>query len=315
MRSTPGRSFLCLIRSLGMNATANNGAMVRSMHASTSHDRTHWQHGPIDVVMDLHGSIKQIEAAKQALWLRFPQCLPELVGELAALRMNCSLYEGVFSSVIANRMQQAVLPFKKQFITPMAAVAGSVAQELLDIAAKFELSKIIVNNGGDVAIYGRANEKITVALLAPVGFAEFIFPDPAEYGVATSGWSGRSFSLGIADAVTVVAPAASQADAAATMIANAVGPQIQHSAIHRMPASSLKDDTDLGDQLVTTVVEALPRHLVLQALSQGEVYARELIERDLILSASLSVQGQSVIVTHSAANLAHFQSFQIKLAA
>ena len=41
-------------------------------------------------------------------------------------------------------------------------------------------------------------------------------------GIATSGWRGRSFSLGIADAVTVLAATAAEADAAATVIANAV---------------------------------------------------------------------------------------------
>jgi uncharacterized protein len=299
-----------------MQATANNGATVKQLACFGAHDRTHWQHGPIDIVMDLHGPMDQIDSAKQAIWLRFPHCLPELVGELAALRSNCShLKNNPFAGAIANRMWLAVLPFQTQFITPMAAVAGSVAQELLNIAKGFGLRKIIVNNGGDVAIYALADETITIGLLAPNGVAEFFFSETREFGIATSGWSGRSFSLGIADAVTVVAGTASQADAAATMIANAVSPQLLHSKIHRLPASSLKDDTDLGDQLVTTSVGALPRNLVLEALSQGEIYARDLLRRKLILSASLSLQGESVIVTDSASDLARLQPFQFKLAA
>jgi uncharacterized protein len=299
-----------------MEVSANNGATVKQLAGGSKHDRTHWQHGPIDIAMDLHGSIEQTEAAKQAMWLRFPNCLPELVGELAALRSNYShLKNDAFAGSIANRMWQAVLPFQAQFITPMAAVAGSVAQELLNIAKDFGLQKIIVNNGGDVAIYALANEAIKIALLAPAGIAEFFFNETREFGIATSGWSGRSFSLGIADAVTVVAQTASQADAAATMIANAVGPEIRHDVIHRMPASSLKDDTDLGEQLVTTKVGSLPKSLVSQALLQGETYARELLRRKLILSASLSLQGESVIVTNSASDLARLQPFQFKLAA
>ncbi len=299
-----------------MQASANNGATVRLLVSGANYDRTHWQHGPINIVMDLHGLAEEINAAKQAMWLRFPHCLPELVGELAGLRSNCSQSQNrALTGAIASRMNQAVLPFKDQFITPMAAVAGSVAEELLNIAKAFELRKIIVNNGGDVAIYARADQTIVIGLLAPAGKAEFFFNEPGEFGVATSGWSGRSFSLGIADAVTVVAGTASQADAAATMIANAVGPQLLHSKIHRLPASSLKDDTDLGDQLVTTNVGALPRNLVLEALSQGEIYARELMLRKLIFSASLSLQGESVIVTDSASDLARLQPFQFKLAA
>jgi uncharacterized protein len=299
-----------------MQVTATNGATLRHLLSSATHDKSHWQHGPIDIVMDLHGSIEQVNAAKRAMWLRFPLCLPELVSELAALRSSCfSLENHSFTGAVAKRMHYAVRPFNAQFITPMAAVAGSVAQELLNIAKNFDLKKIIVNNGGDVAIYGLASETITIAMLAPAGIAEFFFNEVREFGVATSGWSGRSFSLGIADAVTVVARTASQADAAATMIANAVGPLMQHKAIYRSPASSLKDDTDLGDQLVTTKVEMLPKNMVLQALSQGEIYARQLLRRDLILSASLSLQGESVIVTDCAATPAHLQPFQFKLAA
>ena len=66
-------------------------------------------------------------------------------------------------------------------------------------------------------------------------------------GVATSGWRGRSFSLGIADAVTVLAATAAAADAAATIIANAVDLP-GHPAIARRPASELEDDSDLGDR-------------------------------------------------------------------
>jgi uncharacterized protein len=303
-----------------MQVSASNGAMLTQMFTnlagSAVHDRSHWQHGPIDIVMDLHGAKLPIDSAKRAMWLRFPQILSELMLDLTALKSNCfELKDGDLKGPIANRMRGAVLPFNQQFITSMAAVAGSVAQELLNIAKAFELRKIIVNNGGDIAMYAQAGKTIKIALLAPAGTAEFFFNEPREFGVATSGWSGRSFSLGIADAVTVVANTASQADAAATMIANAVGPEIQHSTIHRMPASSLKDDTDLGDRLVTTQVGSLPQTVVTEALLQGQQYANELMKRDLILSATLSLQGQSVIVADSAKRLAHFQSFQFKLAA
>jgi uncharacterized protein len=296
-----------------MQARAQNGAMVRPLKCDSKQDRTHWQHGPIDIVLDLYGSADEIDAAKRALWCRFPNCLPELAHELVALRSNYfQLPVDTLRGPIALHMGQAVQPFAAQFITPMAAVAGSVAQELLGIAKTFDLTKIIVNNGGDIAVFGTACAKISIALLAPSGLLEFYFDKPREYGVATSGWSGRSFSLGIADAVTVVARTASQADAAATMIANAVGPELEHSAITRAFANDLKDDTDLGRLRVTTGVAALPKALVLESLRQGEGYARELLQRDLILSASLFLQGESVIVTDSSIN--QFQP-QFKLAA
>ena len=79
-------------------------------------------------------------------------------------------------------------------------------------------------------------------------------------GVATSGWRGRSFSLGIADSATVLAATAAQADAAATVIANAV--DADDPRIRRAPANRLRDDSDLGDRLVTCAVGALPPAVV-----------------------------------------------------
>jgi ApbE superfamily uncharacterized protein (UPF0280 family) len=109
-------------------------------------------------------------------------------------------------------------------------------------------------------------------------------------GIATSGWRGRSFSLGFADSVTVLAADAASADAAATMIANAVN--VEHAAIQRAPASSLKDDSDLGDLPVTVEVGILPASVVQQALLEGAVQAASLLRQVLIAGAVLTLQGQ-----------------------
>ena len=96
-------------------------------------------------------------------------------------------------------------------------------------------------------------------------------------GIATSGWRGRSFSLGIADSVTVLAATAAQADAAATVIANAV--DVEDAGIHRLPASACKDDSDLGDLLVTTGVDTLAPEQVRRALDAGAARALDLQAR------------------------------------
>ena len=72
-------------------------------------------------------------------------------------------------------------------------------------------------------------------------------------GIATSGRHGRSLSFGIANSVTVLAKSAAMADTAATLIANAVDLP-GHPAVERRPASSLRDDSDLGERLVVTGV-------------------------------------------------------------
>jgi ApbE superfamily uncharacterized protein (UPF0280 family) len=86
-------------------------------------------------------------------------------------------------------------------------------------------------------------------------------------GIATSGWRGRSQSLGIADAVTVLARTAAAADAAATLVANAV--DIEHPSIRRLPARDVKHDSDLGERLVTVAVEPLPATAIARALSSA----------------------------------------------
>jgi ApbE superfamily uncharacterized protein (UPF0280 family) len=115
-------------------------------------------------------------------------------------------------------------------------------------------------------------------------------------GIATSGWRGRSFSLGIADAVTALAETASKADAAATIIANAVDLP-GHAAIVRVPACEIAPDSDLLDLPVTRSVGDLTRNEVSQALDAGEGVANELQQRGLICAAALSVQGHARVVS------------------
>src|SRR5262249_43224512 len=111
---------------------------------------------------------------------------------------------------------------------------------------------------------------------------------------ATSGWRGRSQSLGIADAVTIVAGTAAAADAAATLVANAVN--IEHPAIRRLPAREVKHDSDLGDRLVTVAVEALPPDAISAALESGRATALAMLDASLIQAAYLALQGETRVV-------------------
>jgi ApbE superfamily uncharacterized protein (UPF0280 family) len=122
--------------------------------------------------------------------------------------------------------------------------------------------------------------------------------DPSR-GIATSGRHGRSFSLGIADAVTVLARTASQADAAATIIANAVDLP-GHAAIVRCPANDLQPDSDLGARLVTRGVGVLSAGEVEDALEAGAACARRLLAAGLIDGAALRLQGELIAVAAKA---------------
>jgi len=265
--------------------------------------RQHFQHGPIDLVIGADGDAATVRAAHDDAWHRFASVLPELVAELPLLRRPlrgpCALRGG-----IAQRMWLACRPHHAEFITPMAAVAGAVAQELIGFYQRPGISRAWVNNGGDIALHLAPGASLRIGLFADLARldarqlceglsldAHFtVQHDLPVRGIATSGWRGRSFSLGIADSVTVLARSAADADAAATMIANAVN--LDHAGIVRKPASSLKDDTDLGDRLVTVDVPALPQPLIDFALARGVEAARRLVQRGLIEGAALFLQGR-----------------------
>jgi ApbE superfamily uncharacterized protein (UPF0280 family) len=193
-------------------------------------------------------------------------------------------------------MEAAVSPLAGEtFITPMAAVAGSVADEILAaMLAGRILEKAYVNDGGDSALYLAASQSMRLAIAGTgKGFADRIVvraEDPVR-GVATSGWRGRSFSLGIADAVTVLARTGAEADAAATVIANAVDLP-GHPAVRREPARTLAPDSDLGDRLVTTDVGALSEDEIAEALENGLAVAEKLQQRRLIEAAALFLDGE-----------------------
>ena len=265
--------------------------------------RLHLHDGPIDLIVEAFGEPDEINAAYRAAAKRFSDVLDELCGELDFLRKGARLEGPLAAGVVARRMVAAVAPYcERMFITPMAAVAGAVAEEMLEVmtvAAK--LSRAYVNNGGDIALHLALGEHFVVGMVerpdrpSLFGTVTLDSAQPVR-GIATSGWHGRSFSLGIADAVTVLADHAAIADAAATVIANAVDLP-GHPNILRVPARSLAPDSDLGDQFVTQGVgELLPAEIE-SALDRGVLVARGLLADGLIRSAALHLLGETRIVS------------------
>ena len=264
--------------------------------------RLHLQDGPIDLIVEAKGTEADVRAAYQAAARRFAGLLDELCEELGELRRAADPRRCALKGVVARRMHAAVAPFAGDcFITPMAAVAGSVAEEILGaMLGAARLTRAYVNNGGDIALHLCDGEQFTVGLMdRPDGHGllrtMMIHADDAARGIATSGRHGRSFSLGIADAVAVVARTASQADAAATIIANAVDLP-EHPAIVRRPANELQPDSDLGARLVTRDVGELSNREIEDALESGSRRAHELLAAGLIEGAALRLQGETVVV-------------------
>ncbi|HEX6823897.1 MAG TPA: UPF0280 family protein [Candidatus Sulfotelmatobacter sp.] len=264
--------------------------------------RLHFQDGPIDLIVEAFGPPEEIQNAYRAACARFDTVLDELCAELVLLRQQCFPESEWPHGVVARRMMAAVLPYSSEFfITPMAAVAGAVAEEVLAVMrASAQLSRAYVNNGGDIALHVAAGEKFVVGIVerpdrpSLFGTATLHACDPVR-GIATSGWRGRSFSLGIADTVTVLAERAAAADAAATIIANAVDLP-GHPAIIRVPACELAPDSDLGNRPVTQAVGELNEAEVNQALLAGLDTAERLQRIGLIRSAALKLQGVTRVV-------------------
>jgi len=264
--------------------------------------RLHLQDGPIDLIVEARGRADAVRAAYEAAARRFTGLLDELCAELAELRRAALPAACSLEGTVARRMYAAVTPYAwDRFITPMAAVAGGVAEEILgamlDVAT---LDQAYVNNGGDIALHLGAGEHFSVGLMDRpdrdgVMRTMRIDSDDRARGIATSGRHGRSFSLGIADAVTVLAATASQADAAATVIANAVDLP-GHPAITRQPANALQPDSDLGARLVTRGVGELSRDEIAAALESGAECARQLFDRGLIEGAVLRLCGDMLVM-------------------
>ena len=259
--------------------------------------RLHLHDGPIDIILEAFGSPAEIEKAHRAAAQRFSSVLDELCSELPSLRTPVDKIQQLHGA-IARRMLEAVLPYAvSNFITPMAAVAGSVAEEILNaMTAAAQLSRAYVNDGGDIALHLSPSEEIEIGMVErpekPTLLGSVIITSSsAVRGIATSGWRGRSFSLGIADSVTVLACSASAADAAATVIANAVDLP-DHPAITRVSACELAPDSDLGSLLVTQDVAALSPPEIDRALQCGLATASGLLHRNLIMAAALSLQGE-----------------------
>jgi ApbE superfamily uncharacterized protein (UPF0280 family) len=264
--------------------------------------RLHLQDGPIDLIVEAWGTEIDVRAAYEAAARRFNGLLDELCDELPMLRQAADPAQCPLQGAVARRMYEAVAPFAADcFITPMAAVAGAVAEEILGaMVAAARLARAYVNNGGDIALRLAGGEQFNLGLTdrpdrhGLMRTTVIQACDPSR-GIATSGRHGRSFSLGIADAVTVLARTAAQADAAATIIANAVDLP-GHPGIIRIPAQDLQPDSDLGARLVTRDVVGLSRGEIADALEAGAACARELLARGLIDGAALRLCGETAVV-------------------
>ena len=273
-------------------------------------NRLHLQHGPIDIIAHVDAPEEVRKRLYSTASHRFSTVLEELVAEMDLLKQPWSADLPDSKGGIAQKMCFAVRG-SDIFVTPMAAVAGAVADEVLEAMlyeAKNpdpcleEIQRMYVNNGGDIAFWLNAGESFSIGVVDNPGIPELNARVSLTYeslvrGIATSGWRGRSQSLGIADAVTVLAGSAAIADAAATLIANDVN--VDYPGILKRPASEVKDESDLGMLPVTVDVPPLPVDQISEALKRGAQTAGNFIRTGKIEAAYLSLQKQTLVVENN----------------
>ena len=263
-------------------------------------NRLFLQHGPINIVLEAFGIDKNL--AYRNVKKYFETILDQLVLDLALLKKEVVLNRK-FNNKISQSMQDATERFTPTFITPMAAVAGSIADNILRVLINdTNLEKAYVNNGGDVSFYLNKNQIMKSSLAAiPNMIAEIKYKDKSR-GIATSGWRGKSFSRGIADSVTVLADNAAMADAAATMIGNAVD-IYNHPKIKKQPANEMYEDSDLKNLLITVEVGLLTKVEIKEALKNGYQTALQYINKDLINTALIQLSEYFCIVQKNSTDL------------
>lgn len=180
-------------------------------------------------------------------------------------------------------------------LTPMAAVAGTIADAVADYLYERGMTRVIVNNGGDVSIRLRGGNSVRVGVRPVVGEGAGshviqLDSDRSSWGIASSGLGGRSLTRGVASAATIVAGTASLADAAATAVANASS--IEDEQVIQQPAEEIDPATDIPGTPVTVRVGPLSREKRSRALSGAMEKAAELVRKQIIWGAFVAVDGE-----------------------
>ena len=131
--------------------------------------RLHMHDGPIDVIVEAFGATAR---SRRLPITRLPhafrrRCWMSCAASLRILRRPARADGALPSGAVARRMVAAVMPYAAEtFITPMAAVAGAVAEEILEaMIAAAKLSRAYVNDGGDIALHLAPGEKFVVGMV------------------------------------------------------------------------------------------------------------------------------------------------------
>jgi uncharacterized protein len=230
------------------------------------------------------------EAARHAIGF-----LAEIAEDMPHLKQPAVAAPPASLGRLARIMWEATALVGDADLTPMAAVAGTIADATADFLWNVGLTRVIVNNGGDLALRLDTGETVSVGIRQDVtrqtvSSRVVVTHESHIGGVCTSGLGGRSFTRGVASAAIVLAGRSAVADAAATAVANAT--YIPSPAVEQRNAETIDPETDLKGVPITTTVGTLSKVEIEQALSQGISRGEELVRRNLIAGACVCAQGR-----------------------
>lgn len=250
--------------------------------------------GPMKMVISAHmGKIPQKEMAIRAAEQSFTY-LERVANHKSLLARHFSeMPEGAEDPLVAEMIKSTVA-IGDEDLTPMASVAGTIADAAADFLFERGITRVVVDNGGDVAVRLRGGDPVRVGIRPEIEsqrIADVISLDPQtpSWGMATSGLGGRSLTRGVASAATVIARNASIADAAATAIANASYVEDEH--VMQRPAAEVDPNTDIAGLPVTIKVGPMSEENKQQALFRAMKRAERLSREGLTLGAFVAVGG------------------------
>ena len=251
--------------------------------------------GPMRLVISAFvGKIPQPEMSIRAAKESF-KYLEQVARLRGLLRQRFSKLPDSLDNSLAIKMIRSILAVGDEDLTPMAAVAGTIGDAVADFLFSRGMTKVVLDNGGDVAVRLQEGASVTVGIRPEIGkqgISNVISLDSRlpSWGVTTSGLGGRSLTRGIASASTVIAESASLADAATTAVANASF--VEDEKVIQRPAEEIDPETDIAGLPATVKVGPLSEETKAVAVSRAIGRAKELIKRDIIFGAYVAVQGK-----------------------
>ncbi|WP_353893583.1 UPF0280 family protein [Proteinivorax hydrogeniformans] len=254
-------------------------------------DRVYVEQGPIRMVLDLSIDNKKkpnlaLEVAEHVLG-QFHKTLNYIPYVKGQKKLEAPIEE---APIALQKMLKAVEKCSDSFMTPLSAVAGSFSDIALEKALELGCQRIIVNNGGDIALTDVDNPiNVGIPLKGnnEPSYIVTIAPKANIRGVCTSGLGGRSFSKGIADLAVTLASDAATADVSATLVANST--DVNSPNIVRCYADEIDSETDIAGQLVTLKANNLQEDEKLKALMNGCDVAEKLLNKQVIQGVFIAV--------------------------